>query len=80
MKRINCRQLVMTLSNIEEGEPTKWGLLCVYDVLDSYLCIAVFTKSKTCADFFGTSVKTINWMVTTGTVFKGRFRIERVKI
>jgi len=80
MKRINCRQLAMTLSNVEEGEPGVYGLLCVYDMDDSELCIGIFNNSKSCGQFFNTSDKVINTYVCTDRLYNNRFKIERVKL
>ena len=80
MNRINCRQLAKTVMNVEMGEPSKCGVLCVYDMDDSELCIAIFNKSKTCANFFNTTTKAIDMKVFNKTLFRDRFKIERVKL
>jgi len=80
MKTENCRQLISTMGNVESGECSKWGVICVYDTLDNYLCIAIFNSSKSCAKFFNTSFQVINASIARNSIVKGRFRIERVII
>lgn len=80
MKIENCRQLVYTLSNVEEGNPGEYGLICVYDETNYGICIGIFNSAKTCAVFLHTTPNSVGSMISRNLLYSKRFRIERVKI
>lgn len=70
--------LIKAIYNCDNDRDNSKSLIVVYDMLDNEKLIAVFSKSKYCADFFNTSEKCIDDNVHRGNLRKCRYKIERV--
>lgn len=77
----SCKDLLLAIFNSNEGEETKHGVICVYDTFEKYKLIAVFSKVKYCANFFGTTENCIRRNnIFNGQLRNDRYKIERVKL
>ena len=59
---------------------TKKKVICVYDTFDNERLIAMFNNTKSCADFFETSVNAIDCAVSRHQLRNFRYKIERLTI
>lgn len=71
-------KLIQTIFNCDTEEKDEKSLIVVYDMEDHERLIAVFSKSKYCADFFGTSRRCIDCNISRKKWRKNRYKIERV--
>lgn len=77
----SCKDLLLAIFNSNKGEETKHGVICVYDIFEKDKLIAVFTKTKYCADFFETTERSIRICnIHRGHLRNDRYKIERVKL
>ena len=74
----NYKDLLRTIF-YQDNEETK-SVICVYDTKDFDKLIAIFGKSKYCAELFGTTNKVIDCDICRHRLKNDRYRLERVKL
>lgn len=70
--------LLKAVCNSDDEETFNSSCIVVYDMFDNEKLIAVFSKLKYCANFFNTSIKTIDSYISKGCLRNRRYKIERV--
>lgn len=74
----NYKELLKAIFNSDNKETKTNSVICVYDILDFDKLVAVFSNSKLCAEFFGTTRETIDCNVCRKEIKSKRYRLERV--
>ena len=77
----NYKELLYAIFNVDTNKPKRGSnsFICVYDTKDSDKLVAIFNSSKSCAEFFNTSNRSIDSSVCRGELRYKRYRLERVK-
>ena len=77
----NFKELLYAIFNSDPySEKCQEFPIIVYDTLNYDIPVAVFRNAKTCAEFFNTSVGTINCDICRKVLKRDRYRLERVKV
>jgi hypothetical protein len=73
----NYKNLLFAILNTEQQETANF--ICVYDTTDNDRLIAIFNSSRTCANFFKTSARSIDSTICRKNLKFNRYRLERVR-
>lgn len=76
----NYKKLLNSIFNSNETTRDINSVICVYDILDSERLVGVFSSSKACSEFFGTTRGCIDTYITKKRIRTRRFKLERVKL
>jgi hypothetical protein len=74
----NYRNLLRAIITQDDEETN--SVICVYDTLENDIVVAVFGRSKYCAEYFNTTSTVIDADVSKKLLKKRRYRLERVKL
>lgn len=77
---INYKELLYAIFNSNESSRKTNSVVCVYDVLDNERLVGVFSNSRACGTFFGTSRRVIDCNICRQTLKNNRYKLERVKL
>lgn len=71
-------KLIQAITNSDQDEREYGHVFAVYDMKDKERLVAIFSKTKYVAEFFGTTPKAIGLTICNKQLRNYRYKIERI--